>query len=661
MPRYPYRDLGTGLGRDFRNNLNANFDDIEADLREIQSDLDAKESRLTQIENESIDRDNDLDARIDNLILSAGDSSPEVADARYDSRTNTTYTTLKDRLDSHSNEIGILSRKSQNMWIDLVEDYSADRTGVMDVSTLLQNAINSLTSGGVVFCPDGTYYLSSPVQFKSGVTILGGENTVFKSDYSGSDVGIFQMYGTIDDTTYPLPNDVNESTNTITLPTGAGVNFNAGDFVFISQNDGVAQEEKYLGELLEVKAVSGDTLILKQVVGHNYQVANGVKIQKVTPIKNAKLKNVQIDCMNTLNRTHGFHLNYTVGCLIENVKIKNSSGRQPIERSIEFKVKDVEVQDPSKTDVGHGYALFVSQSAYGEIEKVHGKNTRHTVDFAGGSHDIEVIMSKGFNNVTASFSSHGQNCKRLHFDLCKAIGGAYGFAFGNSSFLSDSDISVSNSIAYGCTVDGFTYSNSSKDGTFINCQAIKCLNGFNIITASGVKLSGVKAKDCSNRGISIDNNVNNISVDIELIGTFGASGVFIGRTASDVELILKGKPTVGLDVVEIGSDNSDATKNITIVNSNFEAIGGYADKKAIRCRNAVYNVKIQGSKIKGNVLYANTSGRFVFKSNELDGTIDCRATSGVNYSDNIGTITVANMPAHNGISVIRQNNLENVS
>lgn len=120
MARYPYRDLGITLDRDFRNNLNANFDDIEADLRDIQSNLDAKESRLAQIENDSIERDNDLDARIDNLILSAGDSSPEVVDARYDSRTNTTYTTLKDRLDSHSNEIGILSDKIVILSEDLV-------------------------------------------------------------------------------------------------------------------------------------------------------------------------------------------------------------------------------------------------------------------------------------------------------------------------------------------------------------------------------------------------------------------------------------------------------------------------------------------------------------------------------------------------------------
>ena len=82
-----------------------------------------------------------------NQVVIEGDSSVEAAQARVDADGNT-FTTLKERLDTketqfasqladNANKIGILSRKSQNMWIDLVEDYSADRTGVMDVSTLL--------------------------------------------------------------------------------------------------------------------------------------------------------------------------------------------------------------------------------------------------------------------------------------------------------------------------------------------------------------------------------------------------------------------------------------------------------------------------------------------------------------------------------------------
>jgi hypothetical protein len=52
MPKYPYRDLGVNFDRNFRNDLNANFDDIEADLRELgagaQQALEAAEEANTQ-------------------------------------------------------------------------------------------------------------------------------------------------------------------------------------------------------------------------------------------------------------------------------------------------------------------------------------------------------------------------------------------------------------------------------------------------------------------------------------------------------------------------------------------------------------------------------------------------------------------------------------
>ncbi|MEJ9151067.1 hypothetical protein [Bacillus smithii] len=52
MPKYPYRDLGVNFDRQFRNDLNANFDDIESDIKELgagaQQALEAAHEAETQ-------------------------------------------------------------------------------------------------------------------------------------------------------------------------------------------------------------------------------------------------------------------------------------------------------------------------------------------------------------------------------------------------------------------------------------------------------------------------------------------------------------------------------------------------------------------------------------------------------------------------------------
>ena len=56
-----------------------------------------------------------------------------------------------------------------------VKDYGAKGDGVTDDITPIQNAINFVSSngGGVVFIPNGTYIISSPIQMKSNVILKG--------------------------------------------------------------------------------------------------------------------------------------------------------------------------------------------------------------------------------------------------------------------------------------------------------------------------------------------------------------------------------------------------------------------------------------------------------------------------------------------------------
>jgi parallel beta-helix repeat protein len=162
MPKYPYRDLGTGFDRDFRNDLNANFDDIEQDFRDV-------DARMTQIEN-------DLDARIDNIVADAGSSNTEIVDARYDSINNVTYPTLKDRLDDTSDKIGNLNKKTDG--IVNVKEFGAIGDGVTDDTLAIQAAIDFIkntygSKGGTVIFPHGTYKFSEVLISSKHVRLTG--------------------------------------------------------------------------------------------------------------------------------------------------------------------------------------------------------------------------------------------------------------------------------------------------------------------------------------------------------------------------------------------------------------------------------------------------------------------------------------------------------
>jgi hypothetical protein len=56
-------------------------------------------------------------------------------------------------------------KKKTDVWVDVKEGFNAKGDGTTDDTTPIQNALNSLTSGGTVFFPDGTYKVSKAGTF----------------------------------------------------------------------------------------------------------------------------------------------------------------------------------------------------------------------------------------------------------------------------------------------------------------------------------------------------------------------------------------------------------------------------------------------------------------------------------------------------------------
>jgi parallel beta-helix repeat protein len=182
MPKYPYRDLGTGFDRNFRNDLNANFDDVEADIKEV--------------ENNSIARDNDLDARIDNIVADAGSSNTEIVDARYDSVNNVTYPTLKDRLDDTSDKIGILYHS-----VIYVESFPI-QVPETDDTARIQRAISSLSGKGKLIFSSKTYTVSDRLIIPANTEVVMEKGGKIKNTTPGL-FGIFTVGDDVTTTTTP--------------------------------------------------------------------------------------------------------------------------------------------------------------------------------------------------------------------------------------------------------------------------------------------------------------------------------------------------------------------------------------------------------------------------------------------------------------------------
>lgn len=131
-----YKFLGMKLDREFRNNLNSNFEDVSSDVSNLQGQV--------------------------NQLVVSGDSSVEAAQARIDKFGNS-HTTLKVRVDLLEQRINVRS-------------FGAVQDGVTDDSPAIQAALDSLNgSKGVIYIPYtnlGTL-IGSTIQVPSNVKIVG--------------------------------------------------------------------------------------------------------------------------------------------------------------------------------------------------------------------------------------------------------------------------------------------------------------------------------------------------------------------------------------------------------------------------------------------------------------------------------------------------------
>lgn len=175
------------ISEDFQN-INTAFENVQADVDarknetdKVKSDLDAHKTSTSAhaaqnitytgkaVGNNTKDAIDYTNDRIDNLILTGGDSSPEVADARGG------YPVLGDRLNASDAQV---LEKASSRWAD-VKDFGALGDGIQISNTYIQAAIDSAAKV-TVYIPSGHYLFNNSLKIHSDTTLFVADDAVIE-------------------------------------------------------------------------------------------------------------------------------------------------------------------------------------------------------------------------------------------------------------------------------------------------------------------------------------------------------------------------------------------------------------------------------------------------------------------------------------------------
>ncbi|AGN33739.1 hypothetical protein PANG_00018 [Paenibacillus phage PG1] len=176
------------ISEDFQN-INTAFENVQAEMDSNKTVVDNHIASSTAHKAEDITYQGDatgnnvkqaidgMDSRIDNLIITGGDSSPEVADARG------SYPVLGDRLNAFDADLSFnidsINSRGINVKYPPAPLVGAKFDGITDDTTAIQNIINASPVNSLIFLPVGTCLISN-LNVNKPVTIMGSGKTQTK-------------------------------------------------------------------------------------------------------------------------------------------------------------------------------------------------------------------------------------------------------------------------------------------------------------------------------------------------------------------------------------------------------------------------------------------------------------------------------------------------
>lgn len=413
------------------------------------------------------------------------------------------------------------------VFVDVVDAYGIDNTGATNVSSALQTAITSITSGSsVVYIPSGTYNLgSSSLSIPSYATIVCHPNAVLRrtSDptYSGYTSAMIYWTGTqvkwyggvlennVVLATSTTSNTINGSNKTFT--TQAGLPLVAGSsFVRVWS---ASHPEAHFEQT--VSSYSGTTLTINSPFfggsgtysdwnigfGHVFQapmslhgatksVVNGVRVT------GNWYTGILLDADNTSGGSLNTQYNTIEGCFIEGVQNRG------------FSIYGNCSDNTFLNCFVSGRNIFAGCTDYGfnfnPANPVSGINIQLRNKVIGCTVDSCGFQGYGIGDQVFYMTIEG--CSASNMTDSAAMG--FGYFYANITAPQYSKIvnCVAHNCANGYQLLGALYC------SIVGCNAISCTNGFQIgpsvLQAQYCKIGECGAYSCSNNGFLVQGNSN---------------------------------------------------------------------------------------------------------------------------------------------------------
>lgn len=309
-----------------------------------------------------------------------------------------------------------------------VTDFGAAGNGISDDSEAVLAAIEA-TEGQIasIYFPAGTYLLTQPIYFHTGLCLkgAGADQTHLKFTLSSDNYNCLNISSSQNNSFIQVLDGFYFSSTNLVLMDGSGIN--PGDFVEIRQENGswdsnpASWAANSVGQIIEVLAVNGNEIELKDPLRISYDEDLNPEIRKINQIENIKIENLSIERTDEPIDGGGknIYLSYAVNVQISGIESKKSQGSHIyITRSSHIFAFGNYIHDAFEFDgtATRGYGVTLNMHTGNSlIENNIFRNLRHAMMVKTGAngnvfsynYSREPHRSEPISNYSGDISVHG--------------------------------------------------------------------------------------------------------------------------------------------------------------------------------------------------------------------------------------------------------------